>query len=256
MVRHRTGVAGLALAAVTACGGSDSTTDSSPSNPGGSSNGRPATITLHADNPSTRLFIPVVWDMPHMLMVFRPLFRWTREGEIVGDLVRNWEVSDDTRTWTYHLRPDVRWHDGTPFTARDVAFTIELYQHREILAYPPGSALATVIDDSTVAVQYLMSSWDPLETYRVVLPAHLLGELDPADYVAWAFWNAPVGTGPFRFVRQTESSWSPDGQWIAFNRLPELGDFDGTEIYVVKVDGSGQRQLTDNDALDGHANWW
>jgi TolB protein len=50
--------------------------------------------------------------------------------------------------------------------------------------------------------------------------------------------------------------WSPDGEWIVFNTLPRAYAFDEAEMYIVKVDGSGLRQLTDNDALDGHANWW
>ena len=142
-----------------------------------------------------------------MRMIFSPLFRRTREGEIEGDVVRSWEVGDDRSHWTYHLRTDVRWHDGTPLTARDVAFTIELYQDPGVLGRPPGSALTTVVDDSTIVVRYLRSGWDPLETNSPILPAHLLEELDPADYPRWKFWDAPVGTGPFRFVRQTEFSF-------------------------------------------------
>lgn len=50
--------------------------------------------------------------------------------------------------------------------------------------------------------------------------------------------------------------WSPDGTRLVFNRMPGEGDFDGTELYIINVDGSGLSQLTHNDALDGHANWW
>ena len=42
----------------------------------------------------------------------------------VADLADTWEVSPDGLTWTFHLHPGVKWHDGTPFTANDVAFTI------------------------------------------------------------------------------------------------------------------------------------
>jgi TolB protein len=50
--------------------------------------------------------------------------------------------------------------------------------------------------------------------------------------------------------------WSPDGRRIVFNRLPGVGGLDAAEIYIVNFDGTGQRQLTDNEAMDGHANWW
>lgn len=207
MSLHCAGTLALALAAVTACGGSDSTTDFSPSNQDGGSSHQPITIAMYTPDPSTRIFIPALRGSPHMRMIFSPLFRRSREGEIEGDVVRSWEVGDDRSHWTYHLRTDVRWHDGTPLTARDVAFTIELYQDPGVLGHAPGSARATVLDDSTVAVRYLRSGWNPLDTYGVMLPAHLLEELDPADYPRWKFWDAPVGTGPFRFVRQTELSF-------------------------------------------------
>ncbi len=47
-------------------------------------------------------------------------------GTLTGDLAESWEISTDQKTWTFHLRPGVTWHDGEPFTANDVKFTIEL----------------------------------------------------------------------------------------------------------------------------------
>ena len=52
---------------------------------------------------------------------------WTEDGSSwkpVADLADTWEVSPDGLTWTFHLHPGVKWHDGTPFTANDVAFTV------------------------------------------------------------------------------------------------------------------------------------
>ncbi len=45
--------------------------------------------------------------------------------EPVPDLAMSWESSEDAMTWTFHLRNDVKWHDGTPFTAEDVKFTYD-----------------------------------------------------------------------------------------------------------------------------------
>ena len=47
-------------------------------------------------------------------------------GKLTGDLAESWEISADQLTWTFHLRKGVTWHDGAPFTAKDVKFTSEL----------------------------------------------------------------------------------------------------------------------------------
>lgn len=47
-------------------------------------------------------------------------------GERIPRLAKSWEHSDDYRTWTFRLRSDVKWHDGAPVTAHDVAFTFDL----------------------------------------------------------------------------------------------------------------------------------
>jgi peptide/nickel transport system substrate-binding protein len=61
--------------------------------------------------------------------MFDSLMKITPEGEYVANLAtevptrENGGVSEDGLTWTFKLRDDVKWHDGEPFTARDVQFT-------------------------------------------------------------------------------------------------------------------------------------
>ena len=55
-------------------------------------------------------------------MVFEPLVYRQNDGSIVPYLAEKWTMIDD-KTWIFELRKDVRWHDGSPFTADDVAFT-------------------------------------------------------------------------------------------------------------------------------------
>src|SRR5689334_23827054 len=64
--------------------------------------------------------------------VFSPLWSVQPKGQFVPDLVaevpmvENGGISPDGLNWRIKLRPDVKWHDGTPFTAEDVKFNIEL----------------------------------------------------------------------------------------------------------------------------------
>src|SRR3990170_4420849 len=62
-------------------------------------------------------------------LLFRGLTRLGAGAAIEPDLAAGWEIADGGRTWTFTLREDVRWHDGRPVTADDVAFTVLSLQH-------------------------------------------------------------------------------------------------------------------------------
>lgn len=122
----------------------------------------------------------------------------------------NGDISRDGRTLTYHLRRDVRWQDGTPFTAHDVQFTWRaIVDPRNNVQSIRGYDLISAIDapDPHTAVIRLKKVWAPavatLFTYGTapmpIVPAHLLegrGALNQSG-----FNLHPVGTGPYRFVR-------------------------------------------------------
>jgi peptide/nickel transport system substrate-binding protein len=138
------------------------------------------------------------------------------EGRLIGDLatavpsLKNGGISRDGRTYVYHLHRGVRWHDGTPLTSRDVAFTWRAIMsprndvlHRE--GYQEVDRLATP-DDRTLVV-HLRRRYPPFVTQffttlqegaKPVLPAHLLAtqrEINDIPYNA-----LPVGSGPFKFA--------------------------------------------------------
>jgi peptide/nickel transport system substrate-binding protein len=115
------------------------------------------------------------------------------------------EHSADYRTWTYRLRRDVRWHDGVPTTAHDVAFSLDLYRHPDVLhalAQGVGNIeRVTVLDDYALTVTYRHPSPGGLDGWTQFYPKHLLEDLDPSRFYEWEFWTQPVGNGPYRYVR-------------------------------------------------------
>lgn len=135
-------------------------------------------------------------------------------------LARAWRWSEGGRTLTFQLRTDVRWHDGTPTTARDVAWTIDAARD-PTTGYPRMSELRTVtsvaaVNDSTVELRF---SGAPLVAHDAappdvltdlaILPAHLLDTV-PHARLREASWNVnPVGNGPFRFVAH-----EPNRRWV------------------------------------------
>jgi peptide/nickel transport system substrate-binding protein len=128
---------------------------------------------------------------------------------LLPGLAREWAVSDDGQTLTFHLRPGLIWHDGRPFSAQDVRFSLSLAADSDGPS-PYRYDLAPVIrvtapDDATVTVTLDEPGCDALYAVgRVpILPRHLLSDQDLTEA---AFNRRPVGTGPFVF-----ESWAGDG---------------------------------------------
>ena len=128
---------------------------------------------------------------------------------------RVWEWTGDRRSLTLHLVTGLRWHDGRPTTASDVAFTIDAARD-PITGYPRAADLAGVTrvdasDDSTVVVHFAheQPSFPLVFCELPILPAHLLARVPRRDMRRAAFNLAPVGNGPFRFVtRRASDHWT------------------------------------------------
>lgn len=120
-------------------------------------------------------------------------------------LAESWSISPDGLVMTFKLRPGVTFHDGKPFTSADAAFSIETVKKvhpRSISTLREVTAVETP-DASTLVLKlahpapYVMSALSSVEV--PMLPKHLFqGE---ADVRASKLANAPIGTGPFKFVR-------------------------------------------------------
>jgi len=160
---------------------------------------RRSTVTILY--PSNEWVLGPSEDEAPKFLVFLPLVMLNENGALEGRLAESWEHSPDYRTWTIHLRTDVRWHDGVPVTAHDVKFTLDLLSHPDVLQESPDAYTVTVLDDSTYIITYHTRSLDPLDTWRIYYPKHLLEDLDPGTFERWEFWTHPVGNGPYRYVR-------------------------------------------------------
>lgn len=153
-------------------------------------------------------------------------------------LARSWEWAPDSTSLTFHLARVV-WHDGRPTTARDVAWTLEAARDSQV-GYPRRPELMAIAsvntpDDSTVVIRFdvPVSAMPDVLTDLAILPAHLLDTV-PRDQLRQAAWNeAPVGNGPFRFVRH-----EPNRRWV-FERNPAfpaaLGGPPGIARFVIAV---------------------
>lgn len=182
---------------LTACGsGSDST-----------NNGDTLIFAIH--NEPDRLDPPNQTDNTTedvVRHIFNNLVEFDENLNHIPGLATSWEVSDDGLIWTFHLRRGVTFHDGTPFNADAVKFTLARMLDtqkptRRTSLYEPFIDRVEVVDDSTVTI----SSEKPFGPMLAHM-AHAAGAIiSPAAYKKSGddFGRNPVGTGPYKFASWT-----------------------------------------------------
>ena len=127
-------------------------------------------------------------------------------------LARSWD-HPDSLTIVFHLDPRARWQDGVPVRAADVAYTFAVYRDPAVNAplAPFLAAIDSVVARDSLTVAFRFRRWYPEQLYDAtyhmrILPRHLLDTIPPARLGAAPFGRAPVGDGPYRFVRWTAGS--------------------------------------------------
>jgi peptide/nickel transport system substrate-binding protein len=153
-------------------------------------------------NPLLSTYNDVDRDLAALL--FNGLTFADERGQIQLDLADKWEISKDNLSYTFYLRQDVRWHDGTPFTADDVVFTIDVLRAPGFQG-PPGLAeLWRTVKVEQVApyvVRFTLAEpFAPFLSYTTIglLPAHLLKDVPARQLPDHPFNLHPIGTGPFK----------------------------------------------------------
>ncbi|MEW6746982.1 MAG: ABC transporter substrate-binding protein [Planctomycetota bacterium] len=165
------------------------------------------------------------------------------EPVVTGHLVERTEISPDHKVVTVKLRPGNSWHDGHPFTARDVAFSFRALRDERVPAMHrvDGVAAVEALDDFTV--RYTLDEPTPALywqlTFRLV-PEHIMAAELEADPTQSRLARQPVGLGPYRLLE-----WRSDellrlerwegyrGKWPAFKEV----------LYRIVPDGSVALEL-------------
>jgi peptide/nickel transport system substrate-binding protein len=188
--------------------------------------------------------------------IFEHLVRYREDStEIEPALAVRWDVSEDGRTWTFHLRPNVSFHDGTPLDADAVVFSFERQRDPEHPYHHPDFTYwdttfrniqsVTRVDALTVRIN-IDRAYAPFLANLAMYPVSIVS---PAAVKLWGkdFDRHPVGTGPFRFVE-----WSA-GERVRLEANPEY--WDGAPeiknlIYTVIRDPRQRLVALEGEAID------
>jgi peptide/nickel transport system substrate-binding protein len=176
-------------------------------------------------------------------------------GEPEPNLAESWDVSANGLTWTFHLRRDVRWHDGEAFTARDVEFTFNQIIYNEDIPTSTRAAFnfrllaedgnwqhapmtVTAIDDDTVQFVLPVSFAPFLRSMATAIyPQHILQQYVDAGTFneVWDIGTDPaeiIGTGPFLIDEYVV------GERVVYRRNPDywMTDANGDRLpYLDRV---------------------
>jgi peptide/nickel transport system substrate-binding protein len=184
--------------------------------------------------------------------VYSALTWMDAKGDVHPDLAESWEVAPDNRSYTFRLRQNVKWHDGAPFSAEDVKFSLENITRK---LHPWGRnafaalSVVEVLDPRTVVLRFERPNPFVLSASTVsiaaILPKHLWANQDPVQN---PHNRKPVGTGPFILVENRV------GDRLIYRRnpnfyIPGQPAFDELVLRVMP-DGAARVAALENGEID------
>lgn len=162
--------------------------------------------------------------------LFSTLVTLDTDGRLLPDLAESWEVRDGGRTYVFHLREGILWHDGRPFGSGDVRFTLERVKAQHSISYEAIRRISGVeTPDERTVVLRLGEPWAPFLSTLAWGGTYVLPRHRPS------LGSRPIGTGPFSFGEHIR------GERIVLEASPRFhrpGPFLDRVIFLVTPDSS------------------
>ena len=147
-------------------------------------------------------------DRDLVQFLFSGLLEYNEEGVLVPDLARDYEIREGGKVFEFNLKENVRWHDGYPFQADDVVFTIKTIQDPKYKS--PIRANWVGVEVEKINPQKVRISLSqpyaafPDRLTLKILPSHIWENINPENF-ALSFYNLqPIGTGPYKLEKVSQ----------------------------------------------------
>lgn len=147
-----------------------------------------------------------------LYLMFNTLVAYDKDFNIVPDLAKSWDISADKMSITFHLQPNVKFHDGTDCDATAVKWNLDRIVDPAVNSPLKGQLVppltgVEVVDKTTVRLRTSLA-WRPLLAALGERPGFIVSPTAVAKY-GKDFGRNPVGSGPFKFVE-----WTPDSRVV------------------------------------------
>ena len=214
--------------------------------------------TLHPTDFSTTVELGVLNQIYDTLLYYSP--DGTKDPE--PRIAESSEISDDGLDYTFHLRNDVTFHDGTPVTADDVVFSIELYKASEYQGSQISMLSSVEATDEHTVVCHLDAPYSPFlqGICSPMIASKAYYESSEDDFV-----NNPIGSGPYKFVSRAKGSnikleanedyyrGAPEIKEVTFEVIPDSSTkaiaLQTGEVNFAEIDSATKPQLEANPAI-------
>lgn len=168
-------------------------------------------------------------------LIFSGLMTYDKNGQIINDLVQDYKISEDGKTYDFTLRDNVFWHDGQKLTADDVIFTIKTIQNSDYKSPQRVNWIDVDIQkNSENSITFILKN--PynsfLESCTVkIIPQHIWEKILPENFTLSSYNLKPIGSGPFKFssIKQSDEGIIEKINLLSnhkyYNQTPFISEF-------------------------------
>ncbi|MCX6718547.1 MAG: ABC transporter substrate-binding protein [Candidatus Staskawiczbacteria bacterium] len=202
-------------------------------------------------------------------LVYSGLMTYDKDGKIINDLVKSYQISDNGKTYTFQLKDNLYWQDGIPLTADDVIYTIKTIQNSDYKS-PLRANWIDVDAEKISGSSFALSLGSPYNSFLEncaikIIPQHIWKNVLPENFALSSYNLQPVGSGPYALsnIQEANNSFIKSLTLTAnhkyYGKLPYISEiyfqfFNNKNDLISAanqktIDGFSISNLDDNEAL-------
>ena len=202
-------------------------------------------------------------------LVYSGLMTYDKNGKIVNDLIKSYQLSDDGRVYTFQLKNNLSWQDGMPLTVDDVIYTIKTIQNSDYKSPLRANWLnvdAKKISDESFTLSLVAPYSSFLESCTIkIIPQHIWKNVLPESFALSSYNLQPIGSGLYTLsdIQQTNNNFIKSLTLVAnhkyYGKLPYISkiyfQFFNNKDELIKaanqktIDGFSISSLGESEAL-------